>query len=104
MDWAEYGKGNRNPIVIINKKRRLYHGSDDSKISASGNRQCTGTGRPAEPLRNWSFGEKPLPGPAVNFSHGDVDAHQPIPGSLETFIEGYKKRQLCGLYGIPGWR
>lgn len=34
---------------------------------------------------------EPLPGPAVNFSHGDVDAHQPIPGSLETFIEGYKK-------------
>lgn len=32
-----------------------------------------------------------LPGPAVNFSHGDVDAHEPTPGSLETFVEGFKK-------------
>ena len=27
-------------------------------------------------------GEK-LPGAAVDFSHGDVDAHEPVPGSLE---------------------
>ena len=32
-----------------------------------------------------------LVGPAVNFSHGDVDAHIPTPGSLELFIEGFKK-------------
>ena len=30
-----------------------------------------------------------LPGTPVDFSHGDVDAHKPIPGSLETFVEGY---------------
>ncbi len=34
---------------------------------------------------------KALPGPAVNFSHGDVDAHIPTPGSLELFVEGFKK-------------
>lgn len=34
---------------------------------------------------------EPLPGPSVNFSHGDVDAHEPTPGSLDTFIEGFKK-------------
>lgn len=32
-------------------------------------------------------GEK-LPGPAVDFSHGDVDAHEPTPGSFETFAAG----------------
>ena len=31
----------------------------------------------------------PLPGRPVDFSHGDVDAHPPIPGSLEIFSEGY---------------
>lgn len=31
----------------------------------------------------------PIPGTPVDFSHGDVDAHKPIPGSLETFVEGY---------------
>ena len=35
-------------------------------------------------------GEK-LPGRAVNFSHGDVDAHEPTPGALEVFVEGFKK-------------
>ena len=30
-----------------------------------------------------------LEGPAVDFSHGDVNAHQPIPGSLETFEKHY---------------
>ncbi len=34
---------------------------------------------------------EPLPGPAVNFSHGDVDAHIPTPGSLDLFVEGFKK-------------
>ena len=32
-------------------------------------------------------GEK-LEGPAVDFSHGDVDAHVPTPGSLGMFVEG----------------
>ena len=34
------------------------------------------------------IGDK-LEGPAVDFSHGDVNAHQPIPGSLETFVNHY---------------
>ena len=32
---------------------------------------------------------EPIPGTPVDFSHGDVDAHKPIPGSLEQVIEGY---------------
>lgn len=32
-------------------------------------------------------GEK-IPGTPVDFSHGDVDAFEPIPGSLDHFIEG----------------
>ena len=32
-------------------------------------------------------GEK-IPGTPVDFSHGDVDAFEPIPGSLDVFIEG----------------
>lgn len=35
-------------------------------------------------------GEK-LPGPRVDFSHGDVDAHVPTPGSFELFAEGVKE-------------
>ncbi|MDO5715982.1 MAG: pyridoxal phosphate-dependent aminotransferase [Tissierellia bacterium] len=35
-------------------------------------------------------GEK-LQGELVDFSHGDVDAHEPIPGSLNSFIEGFQK-------------
>lgn len=34
-------------------------------------------------------GEK-LTGPLVDFSHGDVDAHEPTPGSFEVFAEGVK--------------
>ena len=34
------------------------------------------------------IGEK-LEGPVVDFSHGDVNAHIPIPGSLETFVRQY---------------
>lgn len=30
-----------------------------------------------------------ITGVPVDFSHGNVDAHRPIPGSLETFVEGY---------------
>lgn len=33
-------------------------------------------------------GEK-LPGRAVDFSHGDVDAFEPTPGTLELFIDGF---------------
>ena len=36
------------------------------------------------------IGEK-LEGRRVDFSHGDVDAHPPIPGSLEAFAEGFKE-------------
>lgn len=32
----------------------------------------------------------PIPGVPVDFSHGDVDAHPPIPGSLDRFSEGYR--------------
>lgn len=32
---------------------------------------------------------EPLEGAAVDFSHGDVDAHPPIPGSLECFDRGF---------------
>lgn len=35
-------------------------------------------------------GEK-LEGIPVDFSHGDIDAHEPIPGSLDTFIDGFKE-------------
>lgn len=35
-------------------------------------------------------GEK-LEGRPIDFSHGDIDAHEPIPGTLETFIEGVKE-------------
>lgn len=32
---------------------------------------------------------EPLPGMPVDFSHGDVDAHPPIPGALQTFVHGF---------------
>lgn len=35
-------------------------------------------------------GEK-LDGPAVDFSHGDVDAHVPTPGSFEVFVQGVEE-------------
>lgn len=34
-------------------------------------------------------GEK-IPGTPVDFSHGDVDAHKPIPGSIDLFCEAYE--------------
>ena len=34
---------------------------------------------------------EPLPGPAVDFSHGDVDAHVPTPGSIEVFNAGFQE-------------
>ena len=33
----------------------------------------------------------PLPGAPVDFSHGDVDAFQPAPGSLECFLAGVEE-------------
>lgn len=33
---------------------------------------------------------EPLSGVPVDFSHGDVDAHPPIPGSIETFVRGFE--------------
>ena len=33
---------------------------------------------------------KKLPGTVVDFSHGDVDAFPPLPGSLEAFTEGFQ--------------
>ena len=35
-------------------------------------------------------GEK-LSGTPVDFSHGDVDAHPPIPGTLADFVAGVEK-------------
>lgn len=35
------------------------------------------------------LGGNKLEGRPVDFSHGDVDAFPPIPGSLDTFVEGY---------------
>lgn len=35
-------------------------------------------------------GEK-LPGTAVDFSHGDVNAHEPTPGSIELFDDGFRE-------------
>ena len=35
-------------------------------------------------------GEK-LEGTPVDFSHGDVDAHPPIPGTLADFVAGVEK-------------
>ncbi len=34
---------------------------------------------------------EPIPGPAVDFSHGDVDAHKPTPGSFEVFARGVEE-------------
>ena len=34
---------------------------------------------------------EPIPGPAVDFSHGDVDAHKPTPGSFEVFANGVEE-------------
>ena len=34
-----------------------------------------------------------LPGVPVDFSHGDIDAHRPAPGSIEAFDEGFAEGQ-----------
>ena len=31
-----------------------------------------------------------LEGRKVDFSHGDVDAFEPLPGSLKAFVEGFQ--------------
>jgi len=43
----------------------------------------------AGPLDALMIGD-PLPGHPVDFSHGDVDAHPPTPGSLALFTRGYE--------------
>lgn len=40
-------------------------------------------------VANWTIGEN-LVGYPTDFSHGDVDAHQPTPGAFETFSAGVK--------------
>ena len=46
-------------------------------------------------------GEK-IPGAAVDFSHGDVDAHEPIPGSFEVFAKGVEEeKKHIGACGSP---
>ena len=40
-------------------------------------------------------GEKLL-GARVDFSHGDVDAHMPTPGSFDVFKEGFEEGEKCG--------
>lgn len=42
-------------------------------------------------------GEK-LEGTPVDFSHGDVDAHPPIPGTLSDFVTGVEKVGGCQAY------
>ncbi|MBN1196439.1 MAG: pyridoxal phosphate-dependent aminotransferase [Candidatus Aminicenantes bacterium] len=34
---------------------------------------------------------EPLPGTPVDFSHGDVDAHEPTPGAFEAFRKGFDR-------------
>ena len=47
-------------------------------------------------------GEK-LSGTPVDFSHGDVDAHPPIPGTLADFVAGVEKiGGPSGLHRVPG--
>lgn len=41
-----------------------------------------------------------LEGPAVDFSHGDVDAHTPTPGSFELFAAGVEEGGAPGLYPL----
>ncbi len=36
------------------------------------------------------FSGELIPGKAVDFSHGDVNAFEPIPGTLDEFIRGVK--------------
>ena len=45
------------------------------------------TRRPADGIETLLLGA-PLKGRHVDFSHGDVDAFPPIPGSLDAFLEG----------------
>lgn len=67
---------------------------------------------PGQESRNQSRGielKGEMPdGPFVDFSHGDVDAFEPVPGVLENFIEGFEKmggEQAYTEYrGEPGLR
>ena len=46
------------------------------------------------------FRGEPIPGPVVDFSHGDVDAHEPTPGSFEVFAKRSGRGCCTGLYSV----
>lgn len=46
-------------------------------------------------------GEKLL-GARVDFSHGDVDAHMPTPGSFDVFKEGFEEGGSQAYTPVPG--
>ena len=46
------------------------------------------------------FSGEPIPGNPVDFSHGDVNAFEPIPGTLDEFIRGVRIRWRASLYRI----
>lgn len=63
-------------------------------------------GRLAEATGEWQKGAA-LPGPRVDFSHGDVDAHPPTPGAFEEFAAGYElggAQAYTEYRGAPGIR
>lgn len=45
-----------------------------------------------------------LEGPTVDFSHGDIDAHEPTPGAIELFDAGYKEGASQGYTPYRGRR
>ena len=62
--------------------------SIQSKFSRLGTDDAPGQeARLATSAGDWRKGDA-LPGRAVDFSHGDVDAHPPAPGALEAFTQG----------------
>ena len=62
--------------------------SIQSKFSRLGTDDAPGQeARLATSAGDWKKGDA-LPGRAVDFSHGDVDAHPPAPGALEAFTQG----------------
>lgn len=62
-----------------------------SKFSRLGTDDAPGQeARRATSNVDWKKGDS-LPGRAVDFSHGDVDAHPPAPGALEAFTQGVER-------------